>query len=74
MVLSTEKILHKYYTSGYVVCGTNIRADSETYQIFFGSNPSLYPSTFIQKMLFSNRTLLWYLTKYTYPIFLHLFI
>ena len=60
---STEKkILHKYYTTGYISAGR------ESYQIFVGNNHSLYPSTFIQNKIFSNRTLLRYLTKHTYPI------
>ena len=55
MGLSIEKkILHKYYIIGYDACGTNIRTDSESLQIFLGSNYSLYKSTFIQNISFSN--------------------
>ena len=67
MVLSTENNYHTNIISLIMLLVAPISGLTVKISRFLGSNHSLYPSTFIQQKLFSNRTLLWYPTKHTYP-------
>ena len=67
-------MLHNVGIIYNAVYGTQIMTDCGNKQIVLGSTWSSYPPSFIQNNIFSEETLISYLTKHTYHISLLLFI